>query len=249
MAVAARCEVGQTVAVGDASREDDVPVLPPGIERRRGCVVLSGFGAVVLVLSATAEFLAGPWMTLTSWVFAIAGAALLGAVAFAVARSISPEERDLIERSQRRILPPLAVPPDADRSPVRVALMPGRLASRRLGDRPDLRWLEADADGLTVPAWVIDGRPRTIGLRDTVTVAWGDIARWRVRTDSDGPDTHELRTHRSWCSGRSTKRWPTLRIRRREVEDESALLDAVRSLGQLPVEVEPEPRTRRRAPR
>lgn len=237
----------QTWGVGDASQEHDPPVLPPGLERRRGCVAMSGFGALVLVLAATAELLTGSWLTVTAWAAAMAGSGMLAAVAVVVARSISAEERDLIERSQRRILPALALPTEADRSPVQVALVPGWFVARRLGDRPELRRLVADDRGLTVPGWVIEGRPRSIGLQDSITVAWDDIRRWRVRTDSDGPDTHELWTARPWISGRSTKRWPTLRIRRRELRDEPALLHAVRSLGQLPVEVEPEPAGRPRA--
>lgn len=222
-------------------------MLPPGLEFRRGCVVLSAFGAAALVLAATMELLLGSWLTLTAWMAAMVVVAFLGAVAFAVARTISPDERDLIERSQRQILPALALQSDSDRSPVRVPLAPGWLAARRLGDRPDLCWLIADERGFTVPAWVIDGRPRVIGLHDTVTVAWTDIRRWRLRTDSDGPDTHELWTAHPWFSGPVAKRWPTLRIRRRDVQDEPSLLHAVRTLGQLPVEVEPEPSRRRRA--
>lgn len=232
--------------MGDASPEEDPPTLPAGLECRRGCAILSGFGAVVLVLAATAEHLFGLRPTTTAWAIVIAGAAFLATIAVAVARTISPEERDLIERSQRRILPALALPPDAGRAPVQVALAPGWYVARRLGDRPELRQITADAAGLTVPGWVIEGRPRTIRSHDTVTVAWVDITRWRVRTDSDGPDTHDIWTTRPWFDARSTKHWRTLQLRRQEVGDEQSLLLAVRTLGQLSVEVEPEPAGRRR---
>ena len=200
---------------------------------------------MALVLATIAEIVSGPRQP-GLWASMAGIAGLLAVVAVSVARSIGPEERDLIERAGRRILPPLPRPPDAEPTPVRLALRPGRLTARRLRDRPDLGWLVVTPDGLEIPTWAIDGRPRPVGRLDTVTVAWHDIERWRVRTDSDGPDLHVLRTARPWFDGRTAKRWPTLDIRRRVVLDESALLLVVRTVGQLAVEMEPEPAGRRR---
>lgn len=58
-------------------------------------------------------------------------------------------------------------------------------------------------------------------------VAWSDIAEWAVDTDSDGPDYHCLQLR---PQGR-------LRVRRfrPDVGTECDLLDAVRSIGRLPV--------------
>ena len=114
---------------------------------------------------------------------------------------------------------------------VRIMLHPGPIMRRRLAERPDALLVVADRDALDVPGWIVERRSRLIERTDRVVVPWTAIARFRVRAESDGPDVYDITA----APGTSPPGW---RIRRNEIDDEIALLDHVRRVGRITIELE-----------
>jgi hypothetical protein len=122
---------------------------------------------------------------------------------------------------------------DLTRGPaVRVVLHPGPITRRRLAGRPDALVVTADADGLDVPAWIVEGRSRLIERADRVLIPWASIERFRVRATSDGPDVYDITAR---PDAPAPRRW---RVRRDEITDELTLLDHVRRVGRVTIELE-----------
>jgi hypothetical protein len=119
-----------------------------------------------------------------------------------------------------------------DLDAVRVELRPDVLWRQRLAGRPDLLWIVGDRFGLVVPAWLIEHRPRVIDASELVTIRWPSIERFRVRAARGGPSTYDI-TCRAAPGGPT--RWL---VRRHEIGDEVTLLDHVRTVGRITVELE-----------
>lgn len=117
-----------------------------------------------------------------------------------------------------------------DRSRIEVRLHPGPLWRRRLAERPDALVVVADAVALDVPGWIVEGRSRTIDRADRVVIPWGAIERFRVRAGS--PGTYDITAR---PDAGPPGRW---RVRRDEIGDEVALLDHVRRIGRITIELE-----------
>lgn len=115
---------------------------------------------------------------------------------------------------------------------VRVVLHPGPVTRRRLAGRPDALVVLADAEALDVPGWIVDRRSRMIERADRVRIPWRSIERFRVRADSDGPDVYDITVR---PDAPPPRRW---RIRRNEIADEITLLDHVRRIGRITIELE-----------
>lgn len=105
--------------------------------------------------------------------------------------------------------------------------------SRRVRRRPepDLNVIVVDDGAISLPSPILEATPLPRHSEAVVRVAWDDIDEWRVREDDDGPDLYEI-------SVRRERRTPPIRVLRSAVVDESALLDAVRSIGQRAVTLE-----------
>lgn len=167
------------------------------------------------------------------WTFLIACLAL-ALLAVAVNRLVwfttSAADRLELREASNRPLPPLA-PVDGA---LEIDLEPGWSARDTTN-----RQIVLDADGLHVPVWTINMAPRSLEKRGqpVVSVRWADIDRWRVRSDTDGPDLYEITTRNPWFATHKP-RWPNLRIERRVITDEIALLDGIRSIGQISIELE-----------
>lgn len=97
-------------------------------------------------------------------------------------------------------------------------------------------WMELRPEGLTVAGHSVLGLRGAAHLLETswvvqqagrLFVPWTDVVEWAVDTDSDGPDYHCLQLRPQG----------ELRVRRfcPETASECDLLDAVRSVGRLPV--------------
>jgi len=208
--------------------------VPKRLRRRVNTVafvVFVGLGFLFLVGVSVVEGMRPRPMT---WLVLGAAVVLAGGVVVLILRTLSPADRATIERAEHRSLPPLP-PPDA--APVlRVELHPGFLWRRRLDDRhrewPDGRTLIADGSGLTIPGWLFHQPPRDLDRFAAQHLAWANITSFRVQADSDGPDVYAIEV----TSGAARPaRW---RVRRREVTDEIALLDHVRSVGSLTIDLE-----------
>jgi hypothetical protein len=65
-----------------------------------------------------------------------------------------------------------------------------------------------------------------------VEIPWASVARFRVRAESDGPDVYDI-TAVPGAPG--PDRW---RIRRAEIADEIELLDHIRRIGRITIELE-----------
>jgi hypothetical protein len=115
---------------------------------------------------------------------------------------------------------------------VRVVLHPGPITRRRLTGRPDALVIVADAEALDVPGWIVERRSRMIERADRVVIPWASIERFRVRAERDGPDIYDITAH---ADAPPPGRW---RIRRNEIADEIALLDHVRRVGRITIELE-----------
>jgi hypothetical protein len=160
--------------------------------------------------------------------------------------SLEPDLLLDLDLTDRELIDPLAPVPedqevlDADASDIdltrgpsiRVVLHPGPITRRRLAGRPDALVVVADAEALDVPGWVVDRRSRMIERADRVRIPWASIERFRVRAESDGPDIYDI-TARS--DAPPPRRW---RIRRNEIADEVTLLDHVRRIGRITIELE-----------
>jgi hypothetical protein len=122
---------------------------------------------------------------------------------------------------------------DLTRGPtVRVVLHPGPVTRRRLAGRPDALVVVADAEALDVPGWIVEDRSRTIDRMDRVVIPWGSIERFRVRAQRDGPGVYDI-TGRAGAP--PPQRW---RVRRDEIANEIELLDHVRRIGRITIELE-----------
>ncbi|GEA86959.1 hypothetical protein CCE01nite_09080 [Cellulomonas cellasea] len=216
---------------GAVEAEYALGTLPRALRVRLALVSTAG-GLLVLLLAAVGTALAmrlRPGGSLAATVLVVAAA--LAAVAIVGRQTLTPHERHLVRESRRRVLGPLDA---AGRSPeLRVALRPGPINRRRLRQAPpELVCLTADAQGLRVPGWLLEGRPRGLGPTDSVLLPWHAVRRWRVRADSEGPDLWVVDCVR--VPG-APARW---RVRRPEITDEVAVLDFARAFGQVTVELE-----------
>lgn len=97
-------------------------------------------------------------------------------------------------------------------------------------------WMEFRPEGLTVASRSVLGlqgvaarapTPWAMQQAGQLFLSWTEIVEWIVDTDSDGPDLHRLRLHGAG----------ELRLRRFRPTSvsECDLLDAVRSVGRLPI--------------
>lgn len=203
--------------------------------RRQGCLATTGvialFTPIVLIGVSIDNARVRPGF--------LVGCLAVMAVSIVVNRAVyfltPPSDRALIAGSQRRHLGPLD---PIDRGEVRRVGLKLRRRARRLSD-PSQHVIVVDGRGLTVPLWALCWRPRVLKRtgESTLTIEWTNIATWRVRSDSEGPDTYDIETRRPWYETDKTH-WPVLRIDRALMLDEIELLDAVRSLGQLPIQLE-----------
>lgn len=205
--------------------------LPRGLRVRVSAISTAGLllvllvAAVVLVLASRARV---DGSLATAVLVAAAG---LAAVVLVGRQSMTPHERQLLRDARRRTLAPLDPTGRAPR--LAVALRPGPVNRRRLRDSgPDLTRLTADAEGMCVPGWLLEGRPAGLRPTDVVRVPWRAVRRWRVQAESEGPDVWVID-----CvpAPGAPGRW---RVRRPEVTDEVAVLDFARALGQVTVELE-----------
>jgi len=204
--------------------------VPKRIRRRVTVVVTVAFLGLGLLFLAGVAVLEGVRLDLVTWLVIVGIAAIgVGAIPL-VLRTLSTADRAIIEQAERRRLPPL---PCATGAPsLLVALHPGFLWRRRLEDRPDLLVLEADSNGMRVPGWLFLGPTPGVDRFAVHHLPWSDITRFQVQADSDGPDVYTIEVVSQ--TGYSTC-W---RVLRRPVTDEIALLDQVRSVGALTVELE-----------
>lgn len=201
--------------------------------RRRAHAVTTGaclaFGAVALLVGVTIE---GARFRATVWAVVAAMVASAGIGVAWFVRSLSSEDRRVLAAARRRVLEPLP-PPAQDPAPgLLVELRPGVVWRRRLTGRPEAWRIGGDARELLVPGWLLVVPPRGRDRADPVRIPWAQITRFRVRAESDGPDVYDI-------EGRggdgAPSRW---QVRRHEITDEVALLDYVRSVGQVTVELE-----------
>lgn len=97
-------------------------------------------------------------------------------------------------------------------------------------------WIELRAEGIVVSNYSFLGMHGTKQAFKTSWIArqseelfvpWSDVAEWIVDSDTEGPDYYRLKLHPQG----------ELKVRRFEPEmaSESKILDAVRSIGKLPV--------------
>lgn len=205
--------------------------LPRGLRLRLTAVSTAG-GLLVLLGLAVVMGLAGRVRvdgSVLAGVLAVAG--VLAAVTVVGLQTLTPHDRYLVRESRRRTLGPLD--PTGREPVVAVALQPGPVNRYRLRDAsPGLRWLTADADGLRVPGWLLEGRPPGLAPTDVALLPWHAVRRWRVRADSEGPDLWVVDCVRA---PGAPGRW---RVRRPEITDEVAVLDFARAFGRVTVELE-----------
>lgn len=193
--------------------------------------------AVVLVLVWGIALVEGIRPSRTAWLCWAAAETVLVLVVWLTARRLDPTARAQLEASQRMVLGPIepgspesaVVGPLGER--VEVALRPGWWRRRRHPGTVHDRTLVVDRIGLDVPRWLASNPPADLAADARLRVPWTAVTRWRVSEDSDGPDLHELTV------ARPGRRDVVVRIHRRPIEDEVALLDAVRSLGRCAVEL------------
>lgn len=238
---------GHDAARGPATPDEYVLPRPPSRVR-----VVTGLGAtaagvfVVLAFPVVVGWAAGARVDApTAWVIA----AVLGSLAVAASTPwwlLDAQDRARARDARRRVLGP-PDPPDAVPAP---GVLRQRLHTHRLerwwlaravaGHAADLMELVADQHALDVPGWVVDGRPRGAGDGDRVRIPWASITRLRVTSDSEGSDVWVVR----WADARAGRpaRPTTTRLRRSVLEDEVALLDHVRAVGRVTVELESPPR-------
>lgn len=210
--------------------------LPRRLARSAGrvttAVMLGFFGAVVVVMLS----LEGAGFGAPVWIGLVLGEVAVAAGSARWYRRLSPDDRSTLRAASRRVIEPVAVAGRAD--PIAVPLRPGPIRRRRLRHRPDLLMIRADREGLEVPTWLLDSPAPQMRRQEWVRLAWADIERWRVTTDSEGPDTYELTMATGWAVAPTTRWRARVRIRRDEILDEVALLDHVRSVGAHPIELE-----------
>lgn len=136
-----------------------------------------------------------------------------------------PDDRAVLEADASEI--------DLTRGPtVRVVLHPGPVTRRRLDGRPDALVVVADADALDVPGWIIEDRSRVIERTDRVVIPWTSIERFRVRVEPGGTQVYDITAR---PDAPPPRQW---RVRRDEIVDELALLDHVRRVGRVTIELE-----------
>jgi len=232
--------VGNTVIVDYTLGE-----VPKPLARRASVAITVTMGCAAVVLMIVVLHLEGVRFSAPTWLTLAAIAGVVSAVMAWLVRTISPEERAILRAAQRRTLPPLDPRPAT--GSLQVRLQPGPIWRRRIEARseaggpahrssvPDVGgplFLEADQSGLSLPNWLVEGREKRVAPYDRTVVRWDAVTRFRVRSDSDGPDLFEI-TAADADGSRAL-----VRVRRREITDEIALLDYVRSVGQTPVDLE-----------
>jgi hypothetical protein len=220
-----------------------------GLRRRVNLIATISMVAIGVALMVAILVVEGVRSQPRTWAILAVVAAVVACGVVVSVRSLSDVDREVLDQAQRRVVapPPLAhgdavIDLDLDPEPevvgfvdldaVRVPLRPGPIWSRRLVDRPDLRAITSDRSGLNVPAWLLEGRPRVIDAYEVVTIRWSTIERFRVRADGHGPSTYDITC--TPAAGLPTR----FRVRRQEVTDEVALLDHVRTVGRITVELE-----------
>jgi hypothetical protein len=221
---------------GDGRSDYQLTELSRRLQRRQGWLVTTGliawFTPVVLIGVSIDGSRVRPGFVI--------GCLVVIAVSITLNRfvhhSMSPADRSLMTSSQRRQLEPLPSPdPGTER---RILLTPGR---KRPKNRPadDQRHIVITAAGITMPIWILVWAPRRLerDAQATLSLHWGDIEQWHVRSDSDGYDTYDIETSRPWFDT-THDRWPAIRVHRTFITDEVALLDAVRSYGTLRIQLE-----------
>lgn len=205
-----------------------LPTVPGRLRRRISAVMLlvaAACGALfifVITLLSGSRWSAGGWIGVT----ALVASAVV--VVTLTARWMSPSDRALLDAAQRRELGPLPRP--SRPVPVTIEVRPGVLRRRLLAKMPtdvaaSASAIVVDEFGMSVPGWLVG--PQRQPDDQVVRIEWPSIERWRVRADSDGPDLHVLTID----GERRT-------IGRLEIVDEVALLDAVRSLGGVTIDLE-----------
>jgi hypothetical protein len=214
-----------------------LPAAPRPVERRRDRIVVVLVLAVVLLLVWGIALVEGIRPSTPAWLVWASAEAVLVLVVWLTARRLDPTARAQLAASQRTVLGPIepGSPESAMVGPlgerVEVALRPGRWRRRRHPGSAHDRTLVVDRIGLDVPRWLVGNPPADLTADARLLVPWTAVTRWRVSEDSDGPDLHEL------AVTRPGQRDLIVRIHRRPIVDEVALLDAVRSLGRCPVEL------------
>jgi len=211
-------------ADGEADEYRLEPLARP-LRRRVDRVINVGLVAIVLGLILVILAIEGVRLSILPWAVALGVLAALVAFVVWLARRFTPAERAEVQASQRRFLRPLAA--DGGPDVVRVPLRRGWWHRRSID--PALLMLVADDAGMQVPRALFE-RPRPTG-DPVVAVPWPLIARWRVQSDSDGPDVYVLDLAEA-SLGRER-----CEINRQWITDEVALLDRARRAG-LTIELE-----------
>ncbi len=211
--------------------------VPKRLARRANLAITITMGGLTVVFMVAVlhlegvRFAASTWLKLVSVVIAAStGMAWL-------IRSFSPDDRGVLRASQRRVLPP-AEPP-ATLEPLRVLLQPGPIWQRRLDKKADgvpdgdlSLCLVADGGGLSVPNWLVERGGKRSPPNDRTVIPWDGVTRFRVLSDSDGPDLFEITV----TTGEDSNE--LVRVRRREITDVIAVLDYVRAVGQVTIDLE-----------
>jgi hypothetical protein len=225
--------------------------VPKRLRRRTNLIATAAAVVIGAALMVGILLVEGVRFDARTWAILLVVAAVVVLGIVVSVRSLSDVDRQVLDEAERRRIEPPGLDPlegtgggdviDLDADPaldvvdldaVRVPLRPGPIWSRRLVERPDLRWIAGDRTGLDVPAWLLDRRPRTIDPYDLITIRWSTIERFRVRAESDGPNIYDITCGPT--PGMPT-RW---RIRRHEITDEVTLLDHARTVGRITIELE-----------
>jgi len=199
---------------------------------RTGTVAMVAVGALLaVVVLVDGDRLPSAWGL--SAVALAAGAIVLVAMTVVVLRRRSSRTAGPVapDVDATRADDPLPAWDFIDADATWIALEPRPLWARRLVDHPDALWLTADRDGLSVPAWLLEGRPRVIDSFERVLVPWTAIDRFRVRPRDDQPARYEITTR---VERGTTRVW---RVRRAELVEEVRLLDHVRTAGGVTIEL------------
>lgn len=207
---------------------DDYRLLPAprALQRRGSRIVTLTMLAIALVAIVLISTLEGARFDGITWfVLLVTAATFLGTARITYLR-LSPDDRETLRLASHRVLDPL---PPADAVEIRLA--PGKRQRRRMTpDSPSS--IAVTAEGLAVPGWVLHVPPRRVGPDEIIHLPWSDVTKFRVCNDSDGPDLYHVTVRAD--GGRD----PVWRVRRHEVTDEIALLDAVRAVGQQAIDLE-----------